>query len=325
MATPISDHTLDLRAGHLSVTSMRYHELGVMAWLNLLFQVREGYPVPVVFATPMDAFAHFANLWADANNPFAYLLRAKDENGTPLYEPHPSPVRYPLLSVYRKGFKYRTGQNFSIHRFRHINWPTVSDVPDKTDLGNVTTTRMPMAFDYRYQIDFFCMRPDSQAFFIQRLMDAFWRTGGSLQTWVPINYPGWGTQLVRFYVDGDIENGTPEEPEDGKNVEFRTTFTLVVEGYSVDVNPKVFPAFWTLVFKSAGENPTPAQLQESRIVAVEDSRIQNANPTLDSRPNVPEDNLSQTFEKTGQPEQLAIELEPIPSTVVFGNGTLVVT
>jgi len=329
MATPTSDGTLGIKTGSLSVTSMRYHELAVMAWLNIIFQVREGYPVPVVFASPMDAFAHFANLWKDENNPFTYLFSAKDDSGTPLYEPYPSPVRYPLISVYRKNFKYRTGQNFSIHRFRHINWPTVSDNVDKTDLANVTTSRMPMAFDYRYQIDHFCMRPDSQAFFIQKLMDVFWRTGGSLQTWIPVNYPGWGKQLVRLYLDGDIENATPEEPEADKNVEFRTTFTLVVEGYSVDADIKIFPAFWTLVFKNTGvygRSPTPTELADAEIIAVRDERIQNANPTLDARANVPDDNLSHTLAQLGQPERLTVEVEePIPTSVVFGNGTLVVT
>jgi hypothetical protein len=107
----------------------------------------------------MDAFSQFTRLWSEANNPFLYLLQAVNDDGTPLYQPYPAPVRYPLLSVYRKGFKYRTYQNFSIHKFRHINWPTVSDDVGRCELGNVTTSRMPMAWDYRFQIDFSATGP----------------------------------------------------------------------------------------------------------------------------------------------------------------------
>lgn len=329
MATPASDGTLEIKSGSLTVTSMRYHELAVMAWLNRVFLVREGYPVPVVFSSPMDAFSHFANLWKDENNPFSYLLSAKDERGSPLYLPYPAPVRYPLLSVHRKDFKLRPGQNYSIHRFRHLNWPTVSDNAAKTDLANVTTSRMPMAFDYRYQVDHYCTRPDSQALFIQRLMDVFWMTGGTLQAWLPVNYPGWGTQLVRFYLDGDIENATPEEPEEGKHVEFRTTFTLVVEGYSVDVRMQVFPAFWETIFKSTGvygRSPTPSELADAQIIATYDERIQCANPTINARSNIPSDTAQSALTQIGVAESDDVAVaEHVPSSIVFGNGTLVVT
>jgi hypothetical protein len=93
-------------------------------------------------------------------------------------------VRYPLLSVYRKGFKYRSYQNFSIHKFRHINWPTMSDDVGRCELGNVTTSKMPMAWDYRFQIDFYCNRPDTQAFFVEKLMREMYKTGGTPQTWM---------------------------------------------------------------------------------------------------------------------------------------------
>ena len=123
----MADSTLSVKAGAVGGTSMRYHELALQAWLNVWAVVRVGYPVPVIFAAPMDAFSQFEQLWAQDTNPFRYLFDLKDAKGTPLYEPFPSPMRYPIISVYRKGWKYRMYQNFSIHRWRQINWPTVSD------------------------------------------------------------------------------------------------------------------------------------------------------------------------------------------------------
>lgn len=284
----MADGTIGVKAGSLSGTSMRYHELALQRWLNRLFIVREGYPVPVVFATPMDAFSQFLKLWSAANNPFQYLLNAVDEQGTPLYQPYPAQVRYPLLSVYRKGFKYRSYQNFSIHRFRHINWPTVSPDVGRCGLGNVSTSRMPMAWDYRFQIDYFCLRPDTQAFFVERLMWEFYKTGGTPQTWIEVNYPIWGKQLVRVYIDGDIENSTPEEPEPDKTVEFRTTLTLVVEGFSIDLNVQVLPVLWDLIFGESSVDPATLESSFNPVVDV-DVRFRDNNPTLNSRSDVPSD------------------------------------
>lgn len=250
---------------------MRYHELAIQRWLNKIFTVRWGVPVPVVFTSPMDAFSLFSKLWSEANNPFQYLLAVTDDKGVPLYQPYPAPVRYPVISVYRKGWKYRNYQNFSIHRMRWINWPTVSDAAELHDagthqqgtqltecnLGEVTTSRFPMAFDYRFQIDHFCNRPDTQAFFTSQLFKEFWRTGGpQLQTWILVSYPGFGDKLVRLYIDGDIENLTPEEPEDGKNVEYRTSFTVALEGYDLDLDYKIYPALWKVLFREGSASPS---------------------------------------------------------------------
>jgi len=296
----VNDGTLNVRAGSLGGTSMRYHELALQRWLNGLFVVREGYPVPIVFSSPMDAFSNLQQLWSDANNPFSYLFNLKDAKGTPLYEPHPSPIRYPIISVYRKGWKYRQYQNFSIHRWRHLNWPTVANAGTerygpqaqgwdltKCRLGNVTTSRMPMAWDYRFQIDHFCNRPDTQAFFIEQLMLEFWRTGGTIpQTWMTVPYPGWGNRYIRLYLDGDIESLTPEEPESGKNVEFRTSFTIVVEGFDVDLNYEMWPALWNLVMRFGPVAPVELEdcFNMNRTVDLRDS---GSNTTLDRRPNVP--------------------------------------
>jgi hypothetical protein len=281
---------------------MRYHELAVQRWLNRLFVVRDGYPVPVVFATPMDAFSQFSKLWsASANNPFQYLLNAVDEDGTPLYQPYPAPITYPLLSVYRKGFKYRSYQNFSIHKFRHINWPTVNADVGRCELGNVTTSKMPMAWDYRFQIDFFCLRPDTQAYFVEKMMREMYKTGGVPQTWIPVEYPAWGRQLIRVYIDGDIENSTPEEPEADRNVEFKTTVNLVVEGFSLDLDFKVEPALWHIIFGQGSVDPTTLQ-RAFEPLRDEDVRIRDANKTLLARDNVPEDTDCQAeLNPPGQP------------------------
>jgi len=338
------DRTLDVRSGSLQATSMRYHELWLQRWLYSRFFVRQGYSVPVVFATPMDAFSMFTRLWSDAQNPFKFLLDAVDENGTPLYEPYPSPVRYPLISVMRKGVKLRPYQNFSIHRWRHINWPTISDetpVPGKEqignslvkcDLGNVTTSRMPMAFDYKFQIDHFCLRPDTQAFYLETLLNQFWRSGGGMQNWFQIEYPGWGLQYIRCYLEGEIDTTMPEEYEN-KNVEFRTSYTLIVEGFSIDVRFTIQPALWTLIISSG----TPDQLNNLlQIEYRQDLRTIGHNYTLEHRPIVPS---AGTCQQEGLVNQwLASGTESIvmngvagtvplsygiASTAVLGFGTLV--
>ena len=293
-----SDKTLEVRPGSLGAMSMRYHELWLQRWFYSRFFVREGYPVPVVFGTPMDAFAHFKNLWADEQNPFKYLLELKDENGTPLYEPHPSPVRYPLISVMRKGQKMRPYQNFSIHRWRHMNWPTISDagsiVPGKEqvgydltkcDLGNVTVSRMPMAWDYRFQIDHFCLRPDTQAFFLEKLANQFWRGGGAApQTWMDIEYPGYGSHYIRLYVEGEIDQSAPEDSQFAEtNVEYRTSFTIVLEGFDVDLNFQNVPALWTSVFNIRFPEDVPALFYPVTI----DGRARGYNYVLESRTDIP--------------------------------------
>lgn len=295
---------------------MRLHELAVMSWLNGWATVREGYPVPVVFTSPLDAFSHFKNLWADANNPFAYLLALKDDKGTPLYQPHPAPVRYPVISVHRKGWKYRVGQNYSIHRWRHINWPTVSDTGDpipgkpqigtnllRPQLGDVTTARRPMAFDFRFQVDHFCNRPDTQAFFVEQLVQQMWRTGSTPQTWIPIPYPAYGQMLIRLYLDGDIDNMTPEEPAEGSNVEFHTSFSIVVEGYFVDLDFRVYPALWQIVAADMDETD-PTHL---RVAFTADGREGDENSVLDSRTNVPADLTTTEWNRLDQTTAYSVD------------------
>lgn len=336
---------------------MRYHELAVQRWLNKVFTLRWGVPVPVVITSPMDAFSLFSKLWSEANNPFQYLLAIKDENGVPLYQPYPAPVRYPVISVYRKGWKYRQYQNFSIHRMRHINWPTVSDAArlhnagthqqgtqlTLCDLGDVTTSRFPMAFDYRFQIDHFCNRPDTQAFFTSQLFREFWRTGGQiLQTWSVVKYPGFGDKLVRIYIDGDIESLTPEEPEEGKNVEYRTSFTIVVEGYDLDLDYKVYPALWNLILRVGTASPQEVNAAFD-FVGTNNLREQPENPEVEYRQTVtimPPEGTCATLirdNRLTQVDQIVLNslivtypgpltppgLPPAAGVQAFGGGTLV--
>ena len=102
-----------------TISPMRVHEVALQRWLYDNFFVMAGYPIPVVFSTPMDAFAEFQRLWQGKGekNPFKFLLDAKDVNGNALYEPYPANIRYPLISVSRTGFVYRTTQSYGIHRF----------------------------------------------------------------------------------------------------------------------------------------------------------------------------------------------------------------
>jgi len=323
-----ADTTNTVKSGSLAVTSMRYHELALQAWLSRKFFVREGYPVPVVFASPMDAFSKFKDLWSRDNNPFNYLFDLKDEKGTPLYEPHPSVPRYPLISVMRKGWKYRQQQNFSIHHWRQLNWPTVSDDVKREDLGTVTVSFMPMAWDYRFQLEFYSTRPDTQAFFIETMMRQFFRSGGALQTWSLVEYPGIGQHYIRLIMEGDsLEWSTPPEPEADKIAEYRTTVNITVEGYFNDASA------------------TQADLDRISPIATENLRIDNNNPTMLDRDNIPANGtnatLSPTFGTGGDqyiflgtgaaPTADPIYVTPpaysygIPSEEVFGVPTVVVT
>jgi hypothetical protein len=103
-----------------------------------------------------------------------------------------------------------------------------------------------------------------------------YKTGGTPQTWMAIDYPAWGRQLIRVYIDGDIENATPEEPQADQSIEFRTTMNLVVEGFSLDLNFKIEPAFWYLIFGNGSVDPVTLQRAFTPL-REEDVRIRDAN------------------------------------------------
>jgi hypothetical protein len=264
---------------------MRVHEMAIQYWLNHLFQVAAGYPVPVIFAPVMDAYGLLQNLWKDPNNPFKYLLQVKDEKGTPLYEPYPANIRYPLLSVQRKSWAFRNSQNYTLHPERIYGWQTDVENPTRNDMAYVVQRQRPMAWDLTYQIDFLCLRPDTQAYFLEVLMGEFWRSGGpEPQTWIQVPYPKWfGDQAVRVRLPSGIQNMTQEAPQPNSITEYRTSISIVVEGYKLDSDFDVVPAFWSLV-----ENYTsiPGQVEFTETT---DLRSEQTNSVFNQRlpPGVP--------------------------------------
>jgi len=293
----MADETLSVRKGTLGSTEMRFHELALQQWFYGTFFVRAGYPIPVVFGTPMDAFGNFQILFSRADSPFNYLFDLKDDAGNPLYEPSPSTLRYPLISILRKSWRLRPEMSYGLHQFRHMNWPTVSADVQRSDLATVATSFMPMGWDFRFQIDHFAMRPDTQAYFINMLFRALAVGGGTPQTWIRIHFPALGWQKVRLYMDGDLENSTKEEPEDQKHMEFRTTVNLVMEGYSIDQDIEFKPAFWKLIIRGSEESASPQEISaafSSQFETTMDLRAEEKNPTLDARPNVPTDSQATT-------------------------------
>jgi len=268
-------------------TGMRIHELALQAWFHRHFVVTEGYPVPIVFATPMDAYSSFNTMWKNPDNPFSYLLEAKDDDGTPLYEPYPSNARYPLISIKRNGWGYRIEQSYGYHKMRRQYYPTVSDTAKKSDLGNVVAGMWPNAWNYKFQVDHFCMQARTQAIFIQTLMRAMSTGGGSIQTWIPVNYFGWfgtGHKLIRMVLEGDINNISADEPSEGQ-VEMRTSFNLTLEGYDADINAELHPTLWSMLSHEVSPQDLgtlyPMQLFQ------QDFRSSNANPVFNTTSNLP--------------------------------------
>lgn len=273
--------------------SVRWHELALRRWLHANFVHQQGFPIPVVFSTPMDAWAQFHQLWKRPNNPYAYLLDLKDAKGAPRYLPHPHPPRYPLISVDRKSWRPRLNQSFGTKRYRRIGWPSVDDENSsitKEELGNVATLDMPTAWDFRFQLDFLCLRPDTMSRFVDTWQRAFAATSaGSVQTWIPIAFPGFmGTKLCRMYVEGDLEDASAEEPQAETQLEFRISANVVIEGYNVDTTVDMLPALWQLVYSS--NVTTPGQVESVFSSVTADLRGDSSNLVFEDRsPLPPED------------------------------------
>src|SRR2546422_3407245 len=56
-----------------------------------------------------------------------------------------------------------------------------------------------------------------------------------------------GLQLCRLYLEGDVDNLTPPEPEAEAHVEYRTSFNVTLQGWAVDLDRSAVPALWTQV------------------------------------------------------------------------------
>lgn len=232
---------------------MRLHELALQKWLNDTFDVVDGYPVPVVFSTPMDAYAEFTRLWKEDNNPFQYLLNAVDDDGNKVYQPYPANARYPVISVTRGGWIPRIQQSYGLHVNRK-GWVTTGKDVTMSEVGTAVVRNMPVAWDYRYQIDHFCTRPDTQARFVHQAMRRFQNSGGIMQSWLRVLYPlPYGPQTIRLYLDGSIEDASEAEPGDGPRI-YRTTLRLIIEGYYADLDYQEVPTFWSLVLSNGTAN-----------------------------------------------------------------------
>ena len=112
-----------------------------------------------------------------------------------------------------------------------------------------------MAWDYRFNIDHYAMRPDTQALFVQRLMRQLQYTAGQPQLYIPVIYPGHNAQWIRTFLQGEINDMTEKAPGENFMV-FRTSLTLVMEGFSYDDNKVTVPTVWALLAQQGPTSPT---------------------------------------------------------------------
>ncbi len=230
----------------VELTDVRVHVVALTRWFNRQFLIREGMPVPVLLAGPMDAFAQFNRLWVGEHNPFSYLKELKEYPGR-----EPAPLRFPLISVDWKGMRYRPEQSYASRVNRRLYWPTVNSPAQGlvlSDLANVAQARFPAAWTFSYQVDFWCARPDTQAIFVKQLTNCFKTMSASVpQTYIPVVYPGYfGARYERVVLTSSIDDMTEKEPE-GQEIRYRTSVVMDIEGYAVDQNVMITPTVWSVV------------------------------------------------------------------------------
>jgi hypothetical protein len=266
----------------VDLTSVRVHELALNHWLYHSFFVDAGYPIPVVFATPMDAFSEFDRLFAIKEGPFEYLRKLPNE-------PYPSNVRYPLISVNRRGWAFRPSQNYSSRverRFDWLNEPLSSGIT-VNDLSSVRQERMAMAWDFRFEVNHYAMRMDTQAFFVQRLMRLMQYTAGQPQVYLWTLYPGHNPQFIRTFLEGNIDDVTEKSPGDNSFMVYRTSCTLVMEGYSYDNDKVTVPTVWRMMSSAPAVSPTTLDQAYSFAFGVELRTDPPRNPVLLARSPLP--------------------------------------
>jgi hypothetical protein len=101
-----------------------------------------------------------------------------------------------------------------------------------------------MAVSFHLDMTFLCLRPDTQAVFMQRVWNCFWRSGGKPQTWIPVAYPTeMGPTNVHMELESDIVDTTADDPGDNQ-VMFRTSFSVRIDGWQLDLRDQVYPAIW---------------------------------------------------------------------------------
>ena len=269
------------------LTEVKMHALALTRWINQWSFLKEGVPTPVIWATPMDAFSQFDKLWQDANSPFAYLKGMGQPDGAAVV--FPVVQRFPLINIDFRGMSYAADRSYSGRTYRRLGWPTVEgqQTPGVTlsSLGYVSQARMPLAFNYRYQVDHWALRPDTQAFFIRQLLKSVRASGAELQTYVRTLYPSYyGNALVKLKIDSDINDTTEKDPTD-QTVKYRTTINCTLEGWAIDQTLTVTPTFWTVNNMSIAFDPN--HLDQIYLMNSTDLRPYQQNPVLGLRQNLP--------------------------------------
>jgi hypothetical protein len=296
MAVDASKDYADDKVDQLEFTSVRIHELALQRWLYKAFPLQDGgYPTPVVFATPRDAHAEFSRLFKAGNNPFAYLLQVKDAHGRPIYNPHPSNVFYPLISVKRLDWQYRANQSSSYHRNRRVYYPTADQNASAVRLNDIAlaaSVQYPSAWDFRFQVEYFCKTPQTQAVFVNRLQRKLWISGGVPQTFIVARYPfPHGPQYLRMYLEGGIQSVT-QEGDNENNQEMRVSFNLCIEGYAVDFRTVFNPVVWQIGLAKEKTPIPPDELDRyfdfnATYAGLDDIRVDQQNPAIESRKGLP--------------------------------------
>ena len=279
-------------------TAMRIHELCVTRWCYRNFLVAVGVPIPVIISTPSEAFADFKAQWEKNSSAFSYLYQAKDSSGTPLYRPFPEPPKFPLITIKRDGWVYDNRRSFSLYWNRYSGWPTVADnlaTPEngqqsnlpKADLGNILQIRRPAAWNFKYQLDHYCSRPDTHAYFISQYMKAMGSTSSQPQVWTECAYPGpLGCRKVLIKQEGDIQDATEEEPGADKKRVFRASISLILEGWYQDLDKVVIPTMWKIGtgFQAV---TAPSDINPLYTNVVVDERSNETNPIYDAATPMP--------------------------------------
>lgn len=293
---PDATDMYDDKVDQLEFTSVRIHELALQRWLYTHFPLSAGYPTPVVFATPRDAHAEFSKLFSSEHNPFAYLNDLKDAKGNQVFQPNPSNIFYPLISVKRVNWQPRPSQSYGIHRNRAVYYPTVEahDAPGVTlnHLAYAAQMQHPNGWDFTFQVNYLCKTPQTMSIFVNRLQRALWMMGGTPQTYILSRYPPpHGPQNLRTYLVGGIDNVTTEADNEN-NQEIQVSFTLVVEGFYVDYRTVFKPVLWEILVAKDQVPLSPDNLNTYFDLSVtypgaDDVRIGQDNPAINSRPGLP--------------------------------------
>ena len=93
-------------------------------------------------------------------------------------------------------------------------------------------------------------------------------------------------------MDTDVVDAT-EDPSAEMPMVYRSSFSVVIEGYFVDQDTVYVPALWSLVFRDVPTLPMNLdylsafyEIATTGTIAY-DMRVNGTNPLLDSRPDVP--------------------------------------